>query len=179
MKWRPRCNLPIRTFIIIRNFGSWSYEGGHIVRGLWDLLTVFPSQELEECKDESISLRDRILQTLYWLFGNRILQISSLNITWKIFPHQTRLHEHLNHFLEDPHEFGFRILHNESLTYNDTSTVLPWLYSIGDNIGLFPIAFADRFFFVCFDGFWSKDWNGQPWPTFGSQKRIFGLFNKW
>ena len=55
-----------------------------------------------------------------------------------------RLHEHLNHFLEDPHEFGFRILHNESLTYNDTSSVLPWLYSIGDNIGLFPIAFADR-----------------------------------
>ena len=115
------------------------------MRGLWDLLTVFPSQELEECNYESISLRDRILQTLYWLFGNRILQISSLNITWKIFPHQTRLHEHLNHFLEDPHEFGFRILHNESLTYNDTSSVLPWLYSIGDNIGLFPIAFADRF----------------------------------
>ena len=55
-----------------------------------------------------------------------------------------RLHEHLNYFLEDPHEFGFRILHNESLTYNDTSSVLPWLYSIGDNIGLFPIAFADR-----------------------------------
>jgi len=86
-----------------RNFGSWSYEGGHIVRGLWDLLTVLPSQELE-----------------------------------------TKLHEHLNHFVEDPQEFGYRILHNESLTYNDTSSVLPWLYSIGDNIGLFPIAFADR-----------------------------------
>ena len=37
-----------------------------------------------------------------------------------------------------------RILHNESLTYNDTSTFLPWLYSIGDNIGLFPVVFADR-----------------------------------
>ena len=150
MKWRPRCNLPIRTFIIIRNFGSWSYEGGHIVRGLWDLLTVFPSQELEECKDESISLRE--IEYYKPCIGNRILQISSLNITWKIFPHQTRLHEHLNHFLEDPHEFGFRILHNESLTYNDTSSVLPWLYSIGDNIGLFPIAFADRFvsFFCLF-----------------------------
>ena len=164
MKWRPRCNLPIRTFIIIRNFGSWSYEGGHIVRGLWDLLTVFPSQELEECKHESISLRDRILQTLYWLFGNRILQISSLNITWKIFPHQTRLHEHLNHFLEDPHEFGFRILHNESLTYNDTSSVLPWLYSIGDNIGLFPIAFADRFvsFLFVLMAFDPKTGTGNP-----------------
>jgi len=86
-----------------RNFGTWSYEGGHIVRGLWDILGAMPSQELEE-----------------------------------------RLHNHLNHFISDPQEFGFRILHNESLTYNDSSSVLPWLYSIGDNIGLFPIAYADR-----------------------------------
>ena len=123
--------------ITIRNFGSWSYEGGHIVRGLWDLLTVFPSKELEECKYEPISnvkSSKPAKQPKY--FGYFI---------WKIvLNHQTRLHEHLNYFLEEPHEFGFRILHNESLNYNDTSSVLPWLYSIGDNIGLFPIAFADR-----------------------------------
>ena len=36
--------------LIHRNFGTWSYEGGHIVRGLWDILGAMPSQELEECK---------------------------------------------------------------------------------------------------------------------------------
>ena len=45
-------NYATLIVITIRNFGSWSYEGGHIVRGLWDLLTVLPSQELEECKYE-------------------------------------------------------------------------------------------------------------------------------
>ena len=86
-----------------RNFGSWSYEGGNIVRGLWRI---------------AHATNDSVLETF--------------------------LHNHLNYFQQDPSEFGFRILHNESLTYNDSSIFFPWLYSIGDNIGLFPIAFGDR-----------------------------------
>ena len=54
------------------------------------------------------------------------------------------LHSHLNHFQEDPEEFGFRILQNESLSYNESSIFFPWLYSIGDNIGLFPVVYGDR-----------------------------------
>ena len=57
---------------------------------------------------------------------------------------ETFLHSHLNYFQEDPEEFGFRILHNESLTYNESSIFFPWLYSIGDNIGLFPVVYGDR-----------------------------------
>ena len=57
---------------------------------------------------------------------------------------ETFLHSHLNYFQEDPDEFGFRILHNESLTYNESSIFFPWLYSIGDNIGLFPVVYGDR-----------------------------------
>jgi len=86
-----------------RNFGTWSYEGGNIVRGLWEICHATGDLELE-------------------MF----------------------LHNHLNYFLQDPEQFGYRILHNESLTYNDTSIFFPWLYSIGDNIGLFPIVYADR-----------------------------------
>ena len=54
------------------------------------------------------------------------------------------LHSHLNYFQEDPEEFGFRILQNESLSYNESSIFFPWLYSIGDNIGLFPVVYGDR-----------------------------------
>jgi len=86
-----------------RNFGSWSYEGAVITRGLWELQSVLPELSLEEF-----------------------------------------LNNHLDRFMDDPQEFGYRILHNESLTYNDSSVILPWLYSIGDNIGLFPIVYADR-----------------------------------
>ena len=57
---------------------------------------------------------------------------------------ETFLHSHLNYFQEDPEEFGFRILQNESLTYNESSIFFPWLYSIGDNIGLFPVVYGDR-----------------------------------
>ena len=45
---------------------------------------------------------------------------------------ETFLHKHLNYFQQEPGEFGFRILHNESLTYNDSSIFFPWLYSIGE-----------------------------------------------
>jgi len=91
------------NWLHFRNFGSWSYEGGAITRGLWEISQTFNDTDLEKF-----------------------------------------LHHHLNYFIESPHEFGHRILHNESLTYNGTSMFLPWLYSIGDNIGLFPIVYADR-----------------------------------
>ena len=58
--------------ITIRNFGSWSYEGGHIVRGLWDLLTVLPSQELEECKYEPMSNMMSIIPAIKNLKGTSI-----------------------------------------------------------------------------------------------------------
>ena len=68
-----------------RNFGTWSYEGGNIVRGLW------------------------------------LICNATKNTTLEMF-----LHDHLNYFIEDPDEFGYRILHNESLTYNDSSIFFPW-----------------------------------------------------
>ncbi|XP_059090012.1 uncharacterized protein LOC131885847 [Tigriopus californicus] len=86
------------------NFGSWSYEGGHILRGLWQLESLFASD----------------------------LQL------------EARLHEHLNHFQNDEGQLGYMILHNVSLDFNGTSNLFPWLTSIGDVIGLFPIAYADR-----------------------------------
>ena len=67
--------------------------------------------------------------------------ISHATNDWSL---ETFLHTHLNYFQQDPEEFGFRILHNESLTYNDSSVFFPWLYSIGDNIGLFPVVYGDR-----------------------------------
>ena len=45
---------------------------------------------------------------------------------------------------EDPDQFGYKILHNESLSYNGSSVIWPWLLSIGDNIGLFPVVYGDR-----------------------------------
>ncbi|XP_023335354.1 uncharacterized protein LOC111706677 isoform X2 [Eurytemora carolleeae] len=86
-----------------RNFGTWSYEGAMVTRGLWELQDTLPDLNLEPF-----------------------------------------LHKHLDFFLEEEDEFGYRILHNESLTYNDSSVVLPWIYSIGDNIGLFPVVYVDR-----------------------------------
>lgn len=29
------------------NFGTWSYEGGNIVRGLWEIQDVFPDMDIE------------------------------------------------------------------------------------------------------------------------------------
>lgn len=86
------------------NFGSWSYEGGHILRGLWQLESLFAND----------------------------LQL------------EPRLHEHLNHFQNEEGQLGYMILHNVSLDFNGTSNLFPWLTSIGDVIGLFPIAYADR-----------------------------------
>ena len=31
-----------RPILVLRNFGSWSYEGGAITRGLWEILAAFP-----------------------------------------------------------------------------------------------------------------------------------------
>ena len=31
-----------RPLLVLRNFGSWSYEGGAITRGLWEILAAFP-----------------------------------------------------------------------------------------------------------------------------------------
>ena len=42
---------------------------------------------------------------------------------------------------DTPGKFGYKILHNES--FGD-SVLWPWLLSIGDNIGLFPIVYGDR-----------------------------------
>ena len=47
-------------------------------------------------------------------------------------------------FQTDPDQFGYKILQNESLSLNGSSVIWPWLLSIGDNIGLFPIVFGDR-----------------------------------
>ena len=44
----------------------------------------------------------------------------------------------------DPDQFGYKILNNESLSLNGSSIIWPWLLSIGDQIGLFPIVFGDR-----------------------------------
>ena len=104
------------SWLHYRNYGSWSYEGGVITRGLWELSHTFQDSNLE-----------------------------------------TFLHQHLNYFIEDPHEFGFRILHNESLTYNGTSMFLPWLYSIGDNIGLFPIVYGDRHSYATMSDLYSQE----------------------
>ena len=90
-------------WVHFRHFGSWSYEGGNIGRGLWMISHATKNYSLE-----------------------------------------TFLHNHLNYFQQDPGEFGYRILHNESLTHNHTSIFFPWLYSIGDNIGLYPIVYGDR-----------------------------------
>ena len=68
-----------------RNFGTWSYEGGNIARGLWLIVRETHDTDLE-------------------MF----------------------LHHHLNMFLRDQDQFGYRILHNESLTHNDSSIFYPW-----------------------------------------------------
>ena len=47
-------------------------------------------------------------------------------------------------FQDDPDQFGYQILHNVSLSNNGSLVIWPWLLSIGDNIGLFPIVFGDR-----------------------------------
>ena len=44
----------------------------------------------------------------------------------------------------DPDQFGYKILNNESLSLNGSSIIWPWLLSIGDTIGLFPIVYGDR-----------------------------------
>ena len=44
----------------------------------------------------------------------------------------------------NPDQFGYQILHNVSLSGNGSSILWPWLLSIGDNIGLFPIVYGDR-----------------------------------
>ena len=36
------------------------------------------------------------------------------------------LHNHLDFFLRDHDQFGYRILNNESLTHNDSSIFYPW-----------------------------------------------------
>ena len=47
-------------------------------------------------------------------------------------------------FQDDPDQFGHQILHNVSLSNNGSLVIWPWLLSIGDNIGLFPMVFGDR-----------------------------------
>ena len=90
--------------IKFRNFGTWSYEGANIVRGLWELNDVYPDLNLE-----------------------------------------SYLHEHLNFFQTDPKEFGYKMLNGIPLDGPlDSVDFLPWLFSIGDVIGLFPIGYADR-----------------------------------
>lgn len=43
----------------------------------------------------------------------------------------------LDYFASTPGQFGYELLHNETI-------FLPWIYSVGDRLGLFPIAYATR-----------------------------------
>ena len=54
------------------------------------------------------------------------------------------LNKNLDFYQVDPDQFGYQILHNVSLSGNGSSILWPWLLSIGDNIGLFPIVYGDR-----------------------------------
>ena len=54
------------------------------------------------------------------------------------------LNQNLDFYQNDPDQFGYQILHNVSLSGNGSSILWPWLLSIGDNIGLFPIVYGDR-----------------------------------
>ena len=92
-----------------RSFGDWGYEGGAIVRGLWEIFDTFP-------------------------------ELNSV---------ESFLHSHLNYFLQDPDERGYKILNDIPLGANLTDLEgSPWGYSIGDEIVLFPIGYADRLRFA-------------------------------
>lgn len=90
-----------------RHFDTWSYEGGGIVRGLWEVSDRYPAAAAPG-----------------------------------LAPF---LESHLESFLTEPAQFGYRILHNQSLDGDDHQALLrPWFLTVGDRLCLFPVVYADQ-----------------------------------
>lgn len=106
-----------------KNFGTWSYQGAMIFRGLWEIHSQLSQFDIESFLNEKLDF------------------FQVLKLLLKILQESLFMHTILQ---TDEDQFGYQILHNKSLSLNGSLIFWPWLLSIGDNIGLFPIVFGDR-----------------------------------